>query len=167
MEKEFIKKINNNNINTDAVKAYIIENKLYSIRYHSRNINNPSYSVNIDVDTNQIVKNMRSIAKDIINSNTNYVSRFESPLETLQLKLINKPIIIDFEEIKTTYNKTRAIPLKLIKDATYEDLKIYLPNDFNPNKYIELNSGLNNLKDKKDIEFHYVKYGRLRNLSYK
>jgi hypothetical protein len=161
-EKILIKKINNNNFDSESIKSYILKNNLCSIRLHCKKTGRLIFKKDRDTFNNKIDE-----LKNKIQSQNIYNSRFNDPLETLQINILNKPVIIDFKNIKEIYKKTKTIPLKTLTYATYDDLIMFLPNDFDPQKYLELNPFLDKLTSTKDIEYHYIKYGRLRNLKYK
>jgi hypothetical protein len=88
-------------------------------------------------------------------------------MEILQYKIKNKPIVIDFQKVEHEYKDKKVIPLVMLNKASYETLLNYLPNDFDPIIYVKLNPELNNLKTEREIKYHYLKFGRIKNLPYK
>lgn len=181
MEKELIKQINTGKLNKTQLlfaKAAICESNLYKIR-----LNKPNESYYLEENIYKDIKReqmkllqkdlfeiqkekIKSKVKNIINNNVE-LTRFSTPIEVLQYKIKNKPIIIDFEKIEKEYRNTQIIPFVMLNNATYEILLHYLPSDFDPVTYIKLNPELSNLTVDKDIKYHYLKFGRIKNLPYK
>jgi hypothetical protein len=181
MEKELIKQINTGKLTGNKLefaKAAIRETGLYSCR-----LNKPKLEYNLnEVDFNEIKKEQLEIIRkglfDIEKEKIRYqlkkiiyndvpLTRFSTPMEILQYKIKNKSIVIDFDKIETEYKTKKVIPLVMLNKVSYESLLNYLPNDFDPITYIKLNPELSNLKTEREIKYHYLKFGRIKNLPYK
>jgi hypothetical protein len=181
MEKELIKQINTGKLHGNKLefaKAALRETGLYSCR-----LNKPKQEYILsETDFNEIKKEqlemirkslfdiekekIRYQLKKIINNDVP-LTRFSTPMEILQYKIKNKPIVIDFQKVEHEYKDKKVIPLVMLNKASYETLLNYLPNDFDPINYVKLNPDLNNLKTEREIKYHYLKFGRIKNLPYK
>lgn len=181
MEKELTKQINNDKLTGNKLefaKEAIKLSSLYKIRW-----NNPKDTYQLDENTfNEIKKEqLELIRKDLFKIEKEkmkyqlrkiihedaQLTRFSTPIEILQYKIKNKAILIDFDKIEKEYKDKKVIPMVMLTKASYESLLNYLPNDFDPIKYVKLNPELSNLTADKDIKYHYLKFGRIKNLPYK
>ena len=181
MEKELIKQINTGKLNGNKLefaKIAIKESGLYSCR---GNTNIPEYKLD-EIDLNEIKKEQLEIIKkslfDIekekmkcklqkVIQTDDPITRFSTPIEILQYNIKHKPLLIDFDKLDSGYKIDKIIPLVILNKASYETLLHYLPNDFDPITYVKLNPELNHLTTEKEIKYHYLKYGRIKNLNYK
>lgn len=129
MEKELIKKINTGKLNENQLefaKAAIKESGLYKCR-----VNKPKIEYQLDETAfNEIKKKqLELIRKDLFNiereklkyqlkiieNNNVPITRFTTPIEALQYKIKNKPLIIDFDKIDKDVIDKKIVPLKLAK----------------------------------------------------
>jgi hypothetical protein len=181
MEKELIKQINTGKltgIKLEFAKAAIRASGLYKIRTHKPKVeyqlDETAFNEIKQEHINKIQKElyeihcekMRHQLRKIIHTDEP-LTRFSTPMEVLQYKIKNRPIVIDFQKVEQEYKDKKVIPLVMLNKAPYESLLNYLPNDFDSLTYIKLNPELNHLKTEREIKYHYLKFGRIKNLPYK
>ena len=180
MERILIKNINRQ-LDNRLIKEYIIDNNVYNINYHIKEPYRKKLFFTEPIIEPQIIEKpiivikkrdmneLRNKIKKYLENKKQIHPRFVSPIEIVQEKILTTNLLIDFNKIQDIYNKTRTIPLTLFKNATFNDLLIYLPNNFDPFKYYQINklekiSTPDSPSFVRDMEYHYLKYGRFKRL---